>query len=276
LKIKQILLRIIRRIFLRIGPVNRSRIIQICIEFAGDQGPEYQFLTSLRIVQKKAIENYFTEHPEIVFWNHSYSQNGEDLVITRLLEKHPIGKYIDVGAYHPFKFSNTAKLNSLGWSGLNVDSNIESIRNFEVLRKSDDNVCIALGKSNEFRTYFQYEESALNTLSEDRALHLQNLGIHPNSLRTMEVVSAKEFLESKFTNDTFLFSLDVEGLDLDIIKELDYECFSPCFVIFEYEIQSLQEVSDLIGTIDFLNHYILKSVVLNSVILQSVQCDHAI
>ena len=33
------------------------------------------------------------------------------------------GIYIDIGAYHPYRFSNTCLLHSRGWSGLNIDPN---------------------------------------------------------------------------------------------------------------------------------------------------------
>jgi hypothetical protein len=259
----------------KVGPINRSRLFQICLEFADDSGLEYQMLAKSRVFKERIIKDFFAEHPEIVFQNSSYSQNGEDLILSRLLEDHPAGKYIDVGAHHPFRFSNTAKLYSEGWSGLNVDSNPESIKDFETYRKFDDNMCIALGKTEEIRSYFQYEESALNTFAHDRALQLQDLGIHPISVDPIKVVKAKSFLESRFTNDTYLFTLDVEGLDLEIIRDLDYQCFKPCFIIFEFEMQSLHDVFDLISDVDFLNYYKAKSVAFNSVILQSVNCDHA-
>ena len=262
-------------IFKKIGSINRSRAIQICLEFADESGLEYEILAKTGIIKEKVIEEFLAEHPEIVFQNNSYSQNGEDLILSRLLEDHPVGKYIDIGAHHPFRFSNTAKLNSEGWSGLNVDPNPASIKDFETFRNLDDNMCIALGKTEEFRSYFQYEESALNTFAHDRTLQLKDLGINPISVEPIKFVKAKNFLESRFTNDTYLFTLDVEGLDLEIIGDLDFRYFKPCFVIFEFEMQSLQDVFDLISKVDFLNHYTVKSVAFNSVILQSVNCNHA-
>jgi hypothetical protein len=261
--------------FEKIGSVNRSRIFQICLEFADESGLEYQILAKSRVLKERIIKDFYAEHPEIVFQNNSYSQNGEDLILSRLLEDHPVGRYIDVGAHHPFRFSNTAKLNLEGWSGLNVDSNPVSIKDFETFRKFDDNMCIALGKTEEFHSYFQFEESALNTFVHERALQLKDLGIHPISVDPIKFVKAKNFLELRFTNDTYLFTLDVEGLDLEIIGDLDYKYFKPCFVIFEFEMQSLQDIFDLISKVDFLKHYRAKSVAFNSIILQSVDCDHA-
>lgn len=273
-QIKLILLKLIRSMFKGIGSNNRSRIIQICLEFANEQGPEFQRLATNGL-RERVVRDYFAEHPEVEFQNNSYSQNGEDLILSRLLEGHPRGRYIDIGAHHPFRFSNTASLSLSGWSGLNVDPNQDSIKDFEKYRESDDNMCIALGKTDEYRPFYQYEESALNTFANERALELQDLGIHPVSVDRIKVFEAKDFLESRYTNDTYLLTLDVEGLDLEIMKELDYQRFNPCFVIFEYQMQGLQDIMDLISKVEFLNHYTAKSVAFNSVILQSVNCKHA-
>ena len=120
--------------FEKIGSINRSRIFQICLEFADESGLEYQILAKSRVLKERVLKEFYAEHPEIVFQNYSYSQNGEDLILSRLLEGHPVGKYIDIGAHHPFRFSNTAKLYSEGWSGLNVDPNPTSIKDFETSR----------------------------------------------------------------------------------------------------------------------------------------------
>jgi hypothetical protein len=40
----------------------------------------------------------------------AYSQEGEDLVLLRMFEGQNAGVYVDVGAHHPFRFSNTCLL----------------------------------------------------------------------------------------------------------------------------------------------------------------------
>ena len=39
--------------------------------------------------------------------NYSYSQEGEDMVLQRIFAQKEYGFYIDVGAHHPKRFSNT-------------------------------------------------------------------------------------------------------------------------------------------------------------------------
>ena len=39
--------------------------------------------------------------------NRSFSQEGEDQILERLLDSNSNGFYVDIGAHHPIKFSNT-------------------------------------------------------------------------------------------------------------------------------------------------------------------------
>src|SRR5690348_6482057 len=58
--------------------------------------------------------------PGRAFAVRSYSQEGEDLILARLLENTPSGLYVDIGAHHPFRFSNTRLLYERGWHGINI------------------------------------------------------------------------------------------------------------------------------------------------------------
>jgi len=54
------------------------------------------------------------------------------------------GFYMDIGAYHPFRQSNTAYFWLMGWNGVNVDASPRSIRIFKKIRKTDRNVWSAI------------------------------------------------------------------------------------------------------------------------------------
>jgi hypothetical protein len=51
----------------------------------------------------------------------SCPQEGEDILLERLHLLLSIGTYIDVGAGHPFRWSNTARLYRKGWCGTLVE-----------------------------------------------------------------------------------------------------------------------------------------------------------
>jgi hypothetical protein len=59
---------------------------------------------------KKVLPDEIIEVKRLIFRNYclsSYSQEGEDLILRRIFEHKQKGFYVDVGAYHPFLFSNT-------------------------------------------------------------------------------------------------------------------------------------------------------------------------
>src|SRR5271166_7015278 len=78
------------------------------------------------------------------FVNLAYSQDGEDMILRRLLAGQKSGFYVDVGAHHPYRFSNTCYFYRQGWRGINVDTNPDAIEAFRRDRPSDINVCVGV------------------------------------------------------------------------------------------------------------------------------------
>ncbi len=67
------------------------------------------------------IKNFLRRVLSFLTWdpwvNYSYSQEGEDMILKRIFEN-KIGFYIDVGAHHPKRFSNTHLLYKKGCPGI--------------------------------------------------------------------------------------------------------------------------------------------------------------
>ena len=60
------------------------------------------------------------------------SQYGEDVYLHKKFRRYSgNGFYIDIGAHHPFKISNTSYLWALGWNGVNVDAGSVTINFFK-------------------------------------------------------------------------------------------------------------------------------------------------
>ncbi len=74
-----------------------------------------------------------------------FSQHGEDVILHKLFgRKFSDGFYIDVGAHHPFRQSNTAYLWLMGWKGVNVDASKKAIAIFNSVRPNDINLWAAV------------------------------------------------------------------------------------------------------------------------------------
>ena len=66
----------------------------------------------------------------------SYSQTGEDQILSFLLREEQNGFYLDIGCNHPIKLSNSYNFYLRGWKGICVDANSELIKKFKVVKSN--------------------------------------------------------------------------------------------------------------------------------------------
>lgn len=95
--------------------------------------------SSLKTALKFKAYNFFKKIVKIKY-KETYSQLGEDIAITHLLEKHlnlQNGFYMDVGCNHPIHCSNTFLLYRKGWNGITIDLNNELMSLHKNERKED-------------------------------------------------------------------------------------------------------------------------------------------
>jgi FkbM family methyltransferase len=167
---------------------------------------------------------------------HAFSQEGEDMILARVFEKQPQGFYVDVGAHHPIRFSNTYYFYLRGWRGINVDAMPGSMVAFKNLRPDDINVEIAIGENPGRLEFHIFNDPALNTFDAEIAKqrdgidHYRIVEIKKVEVRTLAEVLA-QYLPSQKSID--FLSVDVEGLDLSVLRSNDWKCFSPTYVLAE-------------------------------------------
>src|SRR5690349_17698085 len=75
----------------------------------------------------------------------SYSQEGEDMFLRRMFDGQKTGFYVDVGAHHPFRFSNTAYFYARGWSGINLEPDPDGADALMRYRRRDCTVNCGIG-----------------------------------------------------------------------------------------------------------------------------------
>ena len=90
--------------------------------------------------------------------NLSVKINGEDLFLHNYFKDVPKGRYIDIGAFHPFRSSNTFKLYKKGWSGFNIDLSKSSIDLFKLARPNDINLNLVISDKKEETIVYQNKD----------------------------------------------------------------------------------------------------------------------
>ena len=135
------------------------------------------------------------------YMNPSYSIEGEDRIVRALLwQKHDKGFYVDVGAHHPFRFSNTYLFYTQGWSGINIDATPGSMKAFNKYRPRDINLEVGIGGRKTGGVIFRDSACGLESwisapCGVDRPLVLSSL----QALKSPDSSSA--ILESKSSNE---------------------------------------------------------------------------
>ena len=75
-----------------------------------------------------------------------YSQEGEDIILRHIFGDQTKGFYVDVGAHHPKRFSNTCYFYDRRWQGINLDTLPGSMWFLQKLRPRDKNLEIAISE----------------------------------------------------------------------------------------------------------------------------------
>lgn len=166
----------------------------------------------------------------------SYSQEGEDMILRRIFEKTPKGFYVDVGAHHPKRFSNTYFFYKRGWAGINIDAMPGSMKLFQQLRNRDINLEIPIASKDQVLTFYSFNEPALNGFSKELSKERdgQNGWFIKDEilLQTQKLSSVLDNFLPNGTKIDFL-SIDVEGFDLDILHSNNWEKYKPKVILIE-------------------------------------------
>ena len=153
------------------------------------------------------------------------------------------GFYVDIGAHHPFKYSNTFKFFLKGWQGVNIDAMPESMVLFDKYRTRDINIEQAISDKQEKLTFHVFNDHALNTFDYTNAIKYENSEYFKIiGKKQLETKALGELLERYFPDGKSIdfMSIDVEGYDFQVLKSNNWVKFKPLFILIEIlEIESL-------------------------------------
>lgn len=156
----------------------------------------------------------------------SYSQSGEDLIVQYIFLTRGIDKptYIDIGAYHPFKYNNTAIFYEKGSKGINIEPNPEQFSLFKKYRPRDTNLNIGISSYKEQLDYFFLNVPTLNTFSAEAAKeYASHKEYYIKEVRKIPTFDLNQVLIDHFNGETPDFiSIDVEGFDFEIVKSINW------------------------------------------------------
>ncbi len=162
--------------------------------------------------------------PEKIYAFERYSQWGEDSYVANYFEEKDNVVYVDVGANHPYRFSNTYWVykNRGGGKCINIEPDVSNYNKLCKLRSKDINLNVGISDRKDELKYYAYEETAYNTFSKERMLELRDLGMECEVLN-VPVIPLQEILDQYNVSHIDFMDLDVEGMEIKVLNGIDFK-----------------------------------------------------
>ena len=198
----------------------------------------------------------------------SYSQQGEDLILSHLLSVAGITKpfYVDIGSNDPVILSNTYLFYRSGGQGVCVEPNTRYNARYRRYRPRD--TLLNVGVTTEATTslpYYEMDWPEFNTFDKKQAEAVQSRYGDRNAIRrvaSLPLLNVNELLNDYVRRPVDVLSLDVEGLDARILAAIDFTRWSPTFICVEHSEltqSSDQPAAESIEALLCTNGYVLEA-----------------
>jgi FkbM family methyltransferase len=160
-----------------------------------------------------------------------YSQGMEDMYLLRIFGRTHRGFYVDVGANDGTFVSNTHALYRQGWRGICIEPNPAA---YAVLKaRRPDDVCLNLAVGNSDGVV---ELSWSGEITEGSAVRTPSSG--GRSARVEQTTLAQILSAKHAPANIDLLTIDVEGMEYQVLEGLDWQLHRPRIVIVEYNSES--------------------------------------
>ena len=162
------------------------------------------------------------------FYN-SFSATGEDIIVNHLFRS--VGKnkiqYMDIGTSSPIFGSNTYLFYRKGGRGVCVEANPKSYTYIKRVRTLDKciNAALNVGDKDEV-DFFIFSDAGISTIVEQEADFRESFGsFHVVEKIIIPTVEINSLIQESFNLYPDFISIDIEGMDLEVLKNLDYARF---------------------------------------------------
>jgi len=186
----------------------------------------------------------------------AFSQNNEEDIILNIFKHKKNGTFLDIGANDGVTLSNTFALaNFYGWTGLLVEASPKAyerlLKNYELIDRDFDFQNVAIGKKDGVLDFFESGEllgkgdvalvssGVPDELKRWESLKMEFVPIHVpmTSVETMLARSRHE----KFD----LLSLDIEGMELDVLPQIDFKALKIQVAVIEFNGKDEHKYNDI-------------------------------
>jgi FkbM family methyltransferase len=145
--------------------------------------------------------------------------------------------YLDVGAWSPILNNNTYLLYRLGYRGVLVEPNVAACQKIREARPGDTVLEAGIGVTAVRQAdYYVMSKTSWNTFSKEEAEHQVKVGNGTVSIRQvikMPLLNINDVMDKHFKRAPAFLSVDTQGMELAILKSIDYNRFRPEIICAE-------------------------------------------
>lgn len=193
----------------------------------------------------------------------SYAQNREDLYLWALVGHRPNGTYIDVGCNHARFHSVTRLFYERGWSGLNIDANPAFASEYAERERDTFVASGVAAESGELTLRIYTRGDGLSTFDPYTQEEHERSGLAYREIRVPVDTLTEIARRAGVTRADFL-KIDVEGMEADVLRGLDFDVIRPTVIIVEASrhddcVQLLTPLDYHIEFFDGLNTYFVDN-----------------
>ena len=157
----------------------------------------------------------------------SYAQAGEDRVLAFLFETMKIKNisYLDIGANHPIVCNNTYLFYRKGSNGILIEPDAVFNKVLQKARPKDTIIQAAISdRETGEADFYIFDEPSINTLSKEEAdLRQQSGKYFLKEKKKIKLLTIEKIIADHMNNiPPDLVSLDVEGVDYDVLNAFDF------------------------------------------------------
>ena len=178
-----------------------------------------------------------------------YSQHDEELYILDFFKNKETGTLLEIGAYHPELFSNSRALILKGWEAFLVEASPECFDTIYNFYKRNSKVHVYNTALNNYDGNMIFYNSS-GAVATGRKQHYDIWKNIQKDFVEIEIpcLCWKTFYNYIFNKKFDFISIDIEGMDFEVLKQIDLDETGTSLVCIEHT----YELTDII---DYLAKY---------------------
>jgi FkbM family methyltransferase len=187
----------------------------------------------------------------------SYSQNNEEAYILDFFSyKQLPGKFIDIGAYDVFRFSNVRALYERGWAGVLVEPAPQNYKGIADYYKDEPKIKVlnvAIGEINGEIDFYESDGDAVSTTDEDHMKKWGDAGVKYTKIKVPQVGVVDFFNE--YCKDIDFLSIDTEATNIIVFRNTPNFVWEQIQLLCIEHDNNIQEIEEKLSNFGFITYY---------------------